>query len=70
MYLCACVRAQLCLTFCDPMDYSLWVPLSTGFSRQEYWHGLPFPPPGDLPNPRIEPSFSCVSCIGRQVLYP
>ena len=28
--------------------------LSTGFSRQEYWSGLPFPPPGDLPNPGIE----------------
>ena len=30
-------------------------PLSTGFSRQEYWSGLPFPPPGDLPEPGIEP---------------
>ena len=30
-------------------------PLSMGFSRQEYWGGLPFPPPGDLPNPGIEP---------------
>ena len=30
-------------------------PLSTGFSRQEYWYGLPFPSPGDLPNPGIEP---------------
>ena len=30
-------------------------PLSVGFSRQEYWSGLPFPSPGDLPNPRIEP---------------
>ena len=30
-------------------------PLSMGFSRQEYWSGLPFPPPGDLPNPGIEP---------------
>ena len=30
-------------------------PLSTGFSRQEYWGGLPFPSPGDLPNPGIEP---------------
>ena len=30
-------------------------PLSTGFSRQEYWSGLPFPVPGDLPNPGIEP---------------
>ena len=31
------------------------VPLSTGFSRQEYWSGLPFPSPGDLPNLGIEP---------------
>ena len=29
--------------------------LSMGFSRQEYWSGLPFPPPGDLPDPGIEP---------------
>ena len=31
------------------------VPLLMGFSRQEYWSGLPFPSPGDLPNPGIEP---------------
>ena len=31
------------------------VPLSMGCSRQEYWSGLPFPSPGDLPNPRIQP---------------
>ena len=30
-------------------------PLSMGFSRQEYWSGLPCPPPGDLPDPGIEP---------------
>ena len=30
-------------------------PLSTGFPRQEYWSGLPLPPPGDLPDPGIEP---------------
>ena len=30
-------------------------PLSLGFSRQEYWSGLPYPPPEDLPNPGIEP---------------
>ena len=40
---------------------TLWIaarqtPLSMGFSRQEYWSGLPFPPPGDLPNPGIEPT--------------
>ena len=28
--------------------------MSVGFTRQEYWSGLPFPSPGDLPNPRIE----------------
>ena len=32
-------------------------PLSMGFFRQEYWSGLPFPSPGDLPNPGIEPGF-------------
>ena len=32
-------------------------PLSIGFSRQEYWSGLPFPSPGDLPDPGIEPLF-------------
>ena len=36
------------------MDYVLQAPPSMGFSRQEYWGGLPFPPPGDLPNPGIE----------------
>ena len=30
-------------------------PLTMGFSRQEYWNGFPCPPPGDLPNPGIEP---------------
>ena len=48
-------RTQLCLTLCDPMDCSPQAPLSMEFSRQEYWSGLPFPPPGDLPNPGIEP---------------
>ena len=43
-------------------------PLSLGFSRQEYWSGLPCPSPGDLPNPGIKPA-SHVSCIDRRVLY-
>ena len=47
---------QSCLTLCDPMDSSLHqAPPSMGFSRQEYWSGLPFPSPGNLPNPGIEP---------------
>ena len=44
-------------------------PLSKGFSRQEYRSGLPFPSPGDLPDPGIQPTSLYVSCIGRQVLY-
>ena len=48
--------AQSCPTLCDPMDSSLHqAPPSMGFSRQEYWSGLPFPSPGNLPNPGIEP---------------
>ena len=34
---------------------ALQAPLSMGFSRQEYWSGWPFPSPGELPNPGIEP---------------
>ena len=47
--------AQSCLTLCDPMDSSLHqAPPSMGFSRQEYWSRLPFPSPGDWPNPGIK----------------
>ena len=57
----AVLAAQSCLTLCDPMDCSPpWTvacqaPLSMGFSKQEYWSGLPFPFPEDLPDPGIEP---------------
>ena len=47
--------AKLCLTFATPWTVACQAPLSMGFSRQEYWSGLPFPSPGDLPNPGIEP---------------
>ena len=47
--------AQSCPTLCNPMDCSLSGSFSMGFSRQECWSGLPFPSPGDLPNPGIEP---------------
>ena len=48
--------AQLCPTLCDPMDYiACQASLSMEFSKQEYWSGLPFPPPEDLPNPGTEP---------------
>ena len=51
LHMHACSVAQSCPT--------LWphgqAPMSMGFSKQEYWSGLPFPPPGDLPDPGIEP---------------
>ena len=52
-----CSVAQSFLTLCDPTDCSPQAPLSMGFSRQEYWSGLSFPSPGDLPNQEIEPAF-------------
>ena len=51
---------QLCPTLCHLMTVAYQAPLSMGYSRQEYWNGLPFPPPGDLPNP-IFPSISVFS---------
>ena len=45
--------AQSCPTLCDPWTVAHQAPLSMGFSRQEYWSGLPFP--RDLPNPGIKP---------------
>ena len=54
--MCVCVVAQLCLTLCGPMDYiACQAPLPMENFRQEYWSGLLFPSPGDLPNPEIEP---------------
>ena len=45
-------RVQL---FATPWTVAYQAPPSMGFSRQEYWSELPFPSPGDLPNPGIEP---------------
>ena len=53
---------QSCLTLCNPMDGSSQAPLSMEFFRQEYWSGLPCPPPGDLPHPEME-TVSGVFCI-------
>ena len=52
---CMCAQLlQLCPALCRPMDCSLPGPFVHGISWWEYWSGLPCPPPGDLPNPRIE----------------
>ena len=53
---CVCSVAQLYPALCDFMGYNsvLQAPLSMGSSRQEYWSGLPFPPPGDLPDTGVK----------------
>ena len=56
MHVCVLSRfshVRLCAT---PWTVAHLAPLSVGFSRQEYWSGLPCPPPGDLPNPEVKPS--------------
>ena len=55
-YVSACVCAQLCLTLCDPMNYSPPDSSALGFPMQEHWSELPFPPPVDLLDPGIEPT--------------
>ena len=52
--------------FATPWTVACQASLSMRFSRQQYWSGLPFPLPEDLPDPRIEPH---VCCLGRQILY-
>ena len=52
---------KLCLTLCDPVTCQ--APPSMGFPRQEYWSGLPSPPPRDRPNPGTEPESPAL--VGR-----
>ena len=47
--------------FSTPWAVARQAPLSMGFPRQEYWSGLPFPSPGDIPDPRIEPRPSALA---------
>ena len=47
--------AKSCPTLVTPWTVAHQAPLSMGFPRREYWSGLPFPSPGDLPNPGTEP---------------
>ena len=51
----SCMCAQSCLLFSTLRTVAHQAPLFMEFSRQEYWSGLPFPSPGDLPDPRIKP---------------
>ena len=52
--------AQSCPTLATPWTAARQAPLSMGFSRQERWSGLPFPPPGDLPTPENRTRVSCL----------
>ena len=54
--MCVCSVTQSCPALCNPMDCSPQAPLSMGFSRQEYWSRLSFPPPGYLPDSGTEPA--------------
>ena len=56
--------------FVAPWTLASQAPLSTGFSRQEYWSGLPFPPPGDLLDPGIEPVSSVSTALQADFFYP
>ena len=68
---CVCVRERVSVLshvqlFATPWTVAHRAPLSIGFPRKEYWSGLPFPPPGDLLDPGIEPlSFSSPALAGR-----
>ena len=57
--------AKSCPAFVTPWTVAHQASLSMGFSRQEYWSGLPFPSPGDLPNPGIEPRSPAL----QEILY-
>ena len=57
-----CMHAQSFRTLWTPWNVACQAPLSMGFSMQDYWSGLPFPPPGGS-------QISCISCIGRRILY-
>ena len=55
MCVCVCVLSHVQL-FTTPWTVACQIPLFMGFSWQEYWSGLPFPSPGDLPKPGIQPA--------------
>ena len=61
--------SRVCL-FVTPWTVALQAPLSMGFSKQEYWSGLPCPPPGGLPNPGLEPESLMSPALAGRFLTP
>ena len=69
IYACVCAKSlQSCRLFVTPRTIAGQAPLFMGFSSQEYQSGWSCPPPGDLPNPGIQPTSLSISCTGRQAL--
>ena len=66
---CVCVALGCVQLFKTPLTVAHQAPLSMEISRQEHWSELPFPPPGYVPDPRIEPTSLEFFFIGRQILY-
>ena len=66
---CACSVASVVSDSATPWTVARQAPLFMGFSGQEYWSGLPCPPPGDLPDQGIEAASLMSPSLGRQVLY-
>ena len=64
MLMLSCVQL-----FATPWTVTLQASLSLGFPRQEYWGGVPFPTPGDLPDPGMEPTFPASPTLASR-LYP
>ena len=76
IYVCVCVCvctlclvAQSCLILVTPRTVACQAPLTMGFSRQEYWSGLPLPSPGDLPYPGIKPRSPALQVKLYQLSY-
>ena len=63
MYVCMLSRFSHVQLFVTAWTVAHQAPLSKGFSRQEYWSGLPGLPPGDLPDSRIEPASSATPAL-------
>jgi len=55
---------------CDPWTVACQAPLSMGYSKQEYWNGLPFPSPGDLPYPGIKPRSPAWQAVSLATMLP
>ena len=73
VFLCGCMCVHACTLsliqlFVTPWTGAHQAPLSMEFSRQEYWSGVPCPPPGDLPDSGIETLSSCVSSVASESL--